>query len=993
MTVQKSGGLVPTAIESQSSLQTHKGGTIEPSTPVKTLEPLNLASDDFTPSSASRTDALGLGSGSVSVSGTIRRRSLRLASIHRADDITSCITVPNRKRKNRMKSVDECGSESAEKCGRGVVESETSGLGEQKVRVSDRSITEAPGQLEIDLNENVSEIDVITVERGAGNSVSPSDLGGSTQISGKGRGKRKSVAHLLDLETVILDGEKRFVNLRSGKKIAKRGMDGKSGNTSSLREESCNGNNSSQVNNSGQEGKVSDGVLNGGTGEGDLMDQPKRYLALDDAGTPKVRRESIETLTVNSVDWVDVELNLGGKAGNSGRNSVSETDMLPQYIVTNGLAKDPALNENYNDTEARSLEADEKGKGKVVDNDLSLNVLSAQSPGSTGLKELDKYPTPIVNHSTSGLRLSREAKGKGKIVEDTLLSNCNDEMELELTLAVGDSTKIAASVSNHVVDCVSVQGKNQVLEPDRRARRKDYAEPSRRPRGRDYKERFRDIAKQNASRFAHFSSQEVGENRATNDAEREMPRWEENNEMEDWPGPFSTAMKIIKDREINGSIQQPSSCLDSNKPAPIIWIPKKNELPGRSKVLIPSLHNLCMGVLAKNADAIVSLDGVPDVLKHELSQLLCDSRRMDSHFLDLLVRGSPTEIRIRDCSWLTEEQFTSSFESCETNRLVVLQLDQCGRCMPDYVLNTTLAHLPNCLPVLTTISLKGACRLSDVGLSALVASAPALRSINLSQCSLLTSNGINSLADSLASVLRELYIDDCQNIDAMYILPALSKLEHLEVLSLTGIQTVCDDFVCKFVAARGHNIKELVLTNCTKLTDSSLKSISETCTGLRMLDLGNLWRLTDCAMRYLANGCQTIETLKLCRNPFSDEAVAAYLETSGESLKDLSLNNVKKVSHNTAISLSTRAKNLFSLDLSWCRNLTNEAVGLIVDSCLSLRVLKLFGCTQITDVFLNGHSNPDVKIIGLKMTPLLEHLKVPDLLKGPLQYSSVPSSF
>jgi DNA repair protein RAD7 len=35
------------------------------------------------------------------------------------------------------------------------------------------------------------------------------------------------------------------------------------------------------------------------------------------------------------------------------------------------------------------------------------------------------------------------------------------------------------------------------------------------------------------------------------------------------------------------------------------------------------------------------------------------------------------------------------------------------------------------------------------------------------------------------------------------------------------------------------------------------------------------------------------------------------------------------------------------LDLSFCRGLTDEALGLIVDSCSSLRILKLFGCTQV----------------------------------------------
>ena len=43
---------------------------------------------------------------------------------------------------------------------------------------------------------------------------------------------------------------------------------------------------------------------------------------------------------------------------------------------------------------------------------------------------------------------------------------------------------------------------------------------------------------------------------------------------------------------------------------------------------------------------------------------------------------------------------------------------------------------------------------------------------------------------------------------------------------------------------------------------------------------------------------------------------------------------------------------------------------------------------QITKVFLDGHSNPDVQIIGLKMCPVLEHVKVPDHEKGPLLYYS-----
>ena len=247
----------------------------------------------------------------------------------------------------------------------------------------------------------------------------------------------------------------------------------------------------------------------------------------------------------------------------------------------------------------------------------------------------------------------------------------------------------------------------------------------------------------------------------------------------------------------------------------------------------------------------------------------------------------------------------------------MLQLDQCGRCLSDYVLPSTLARSSNSMPALTTLSLSGACRLSDDGLSKLISSAPALRSLNISQCSLLTSTSIDTLADSLGSVLRELYLTDCQSIDAMLILPALKKFEQLQVLSLAGIQNVSDDCLREVMTARGHNMKELVLTDCVyvsfthfyskfpclsliplemnilsfgfleyvyvtfaplillgvpilcrKLTDSSLKVIAETCPGLCAIDLVNLSKLTDFALGYLANGCHSIQTLKLCRNAF-----------------------------------------------------------------------------------------------------------------------------
>ncbi|CAD5175773.1 unnamed protein product [Musa acuminata subsp. malaccensis] len=490
------------------------------------------------------------------------------------------------------------------------------------------------------------------------------------------------------------------------------------------------------------------------------------------------------------------------------------------------------------------------------------------------------------------------------------------------------------------------------------------------------KESDRTRAMELAPKFAFFKPKEDG-SLEEEEGHQEIEDLSPDADHDDWPGPFSTAMRIIKERCEKLRARESNSYVkkDETSQLKIPWMPSNNCKPFARPP--PTLRDLCMKVLSDNAEEIESFDGIPDVLKHKLILMLCHSRKMSPRLIGLLVRGSPTEICLSDCSWATENLFQEVFSQCNTKCLKVVQLDLCGRCLPDSVLRGTLAQYPHSLPSLTTICLKGAYRLSDDGLNAIIHSAPSLRSVNLSQCSLLTSLGIINVAAKLDTVLTELYVDDCQNVDAMAILPALKKIIHLEVLSVAGIQSVCDKFVHQLIPVCGSHMKELIFARCQKLSSASVKTISAYCSRLCAIDLRNLNRLNDSAIGYLANGCRSLQKLKLRRSAFSDEAVAAFLEASGGSLIELSLNNVEKVAQQTALAISRQCSStLYSLDLSFCRKLTDEALGLIVDSCSSLRILKLFGCTQATEVFFSGHSNSIVKLIGCK-GQLLDEMEIP----------------
>ncbi|XP_010520478.1 PREDICTED: EIN3-binding F-box protein 2-like [Tarenaya hassleriana] len=427
-------------------------------------------------------------------------------------------------------------------------------------------------------------------------------------------------------------------------------------------------------------------------------------------------------------------------------------------------------------------------------------------------------------------------------------------------------------------------------------------------------------------------------------------------------GPFHDAMEAIKKRGNLGSNVTPLKfCAGENG----------SNLGMR---VAPSLLELSLRQAGKYAEDLVSLQCIPDGLRSKIASVVSSHGEVNARFMKLLVKYSPTEIRVKNCTNLVEKDLTGILHGCDTERLRVLELELCGRSMTEHVIGHFLSRSPNGFQALVNVCLKGAFSLTDKALALISRSAPLLQRVNLSDCSLLTENAIQILADSFGSTLKGLNIEGCQGINPSKVLGNLKRFKSLNSLSIAGLEGIDDDFVLGFLEACGSNLTTLVLSSCRELTDESTKGIGRYCPNLSALDVSFLDKLTDLSLQYIANGCSSLSTLKCCRNHFSDEGVAAFLEVSGSSLNVLSLNNVRKVFVNTVISLAKVSKKLQSLDLSWCRNLTDEDLRLVLCSCTSLRQLKLFGCSQVTGEFLTAHLGLAVQIIGLRMTPLLEHL-------------------
>ncbi|XP_055820345.1 uncharacterized protein LOC129889172 isoform X2 [Solanum dulcamara] len=645
------------------------------------------------------------------------------------------------------------------------------------------------------------------------------------------------------------------------------------------------------------------GVKNGAVGAGEFI------VGCQEGGLLSVPEEESHN-AIQMSNWNLGNVNGGSELGFDFNVSVMEAANGSTLV---GMLEDTQriieLNEIRSDVSDHREERVNKGKAEQIE-EIIPYVAFGNCKLELGVMTKDQ---DICGSSSLGgeKRYTREQKGKAK-VDNTWLSLTTLPMELDL-----QHSKQQQEAVSTLLQLGSIQHRQSVdVLPMENAEVNLIAE---------HATRQKIALRERAPRFARFEAPHEG----SSSPETKLPTWETIKDQGNTPDPFSTALKKIRE------------CIPKRKDEKLV---RREASPNPENkefhCVFPSLLDLSLKTLAENAEAIVSLEGVPDILRRRLTELLCNSRKMSSHMLDLLIQGSPTQIRIKDCSWLTEEQFCNSFRDFDRRNLMVLQLDLCGQPTLDHVLGTTIAPASNSLPNLAILSLRGACRMSDRALETLVTSAPSLQSIDLSQCSLLTHTSIGIAANSLGSILKELCIDDCQSIDAIHILPSLEKMECLELLSVAGIHSVCDQFVSELLTARGHNIKQLDISRCQNLTDHSLKFIGDTCANLHSLNISNLSKLTDVGLQFLANGCRSIRKLIFCRNNFSDEGIAAFLEASGACLEELSLNN----------------------------------------------------CSKITDVFINGHSNTVVQIIGLSMTQISDKISRFDGVEVLLKYSPVVTS-
>lgn len=272
--------------------------------------------------------------------------------------------------------------------------------------------------------------------------------------------------------------------------------------------------------------------------------------------------------------------------------------------------------------------------------DYAVHCVEAYFKGMETLS--DEESEEGSGSSSKRKRYLTEEKGEAKIENES--SPTEIIFDIEDDLALLNLTTLSLVATNEESDSNLEKEGTQMNEFQR-------AREWRERRLREAKRRHYEVARYCARRLAHPQEYD-----SFNKGNKKGVLKEAEDESQDFGGgPFYEAVVTIKKRNLAQELK---------------WMPAKNKAEVR-KCGVPSLLDLSLKILARNAEAIVSLELVPDFLRHKLSQIVRKKRKMNARFLELLASGSPTEIRLNDCSEINTDDFTRIFGACDKKNLIV----------------------------------------------------------------------------------------------------------------------------------------------------------------------------------------------------------------------------------------------------------------------------------------------------------------------------------
>ncbi|WZZ37098.1 hypothetical protein YC2023_020499 [Brassica napus] len=259
---------------------------------------------------------------------------------------------------------------------------------------------------------------------------------------------------------------------------------------------------------------------------------------------------------------------------------------------------------------------------------------------------------------------------------------------------------------------------------------------------------------------------------------------------------------------------------------------------------------------------------------------------------------------------------------------------------------TVIAEGFRCLRVLNLHNCKG---ITDTGLASIGRCLSLLQFLDVSYCRKLSDKGLSSVAEGCHD-LRTLHLAGCRLITNESLKSLSERCRDLEALGLQGCTNITDSGLADLVKGC-RKIKSLDINKCSNIGDAGVTSVAKACAySLKTLKLLDCYKVGNESISSLAQFCKNLETLIIggCRD-ISDESIMLLAHSCRDSLKNLRMDWCLNISDSSLTCILKQCKNLDALDIGCCEEVTDNAFrDLGSGDVMGLKVLKVSNCPRIT---------------------------------------------
>lgn len=236
-------------------------------------------------------------------------------------------------------------------------------------------------------------------------------------------------------------------------------------------------------------------------------------------------------------------------------------------------------------------------------------------------------------------------------------------------------------------------------------------------------------------------------------------------------------------------------------------------------------------------------------------------------------------------------------------------------------------------------------QLSDTSIIAVASHCPLLQKVHVGNQDKLTDEGLKQLG-SKCRELKDIHFGQCYKISDEGMIVIAKGCLKLQRIYMQENKLVTDQSVkafaehcpeLQYVGFMGCSVTSKGVIHLTKLRN------------LSSLDLRHITELDNETVMEIVKRCKNLSSLNLCLNWIINDRCVEVIAKEGQNLKELYLVSCK-ITDYALIAIGRYSVTIETVDVGWCKEITDQGATLIAQSSKSLRYLGLMRCDKVNEV-------------------------------------------